>query len=79
MPNSIYCDGTWAVVETGEKAGEYYAVCTGAIVEYPVYETIPLEFDPEAFALGFGGMLTLWVAGLTVGLILAQLRKLKRS
>lgn len=35
-------------------------------------------FDPELFQIGFVGTLTLFAIGFGVGLIIAQLRKLKR-
>jgi len=37
------------------------------------------DFDPESFELGFGGVIILWVAGLSIGLIIGVVRKAKRN
>lgn len=34
-------------------------------------------FHPDTFALAFGGLLTLWATGLGIGLVIAQIRKLR--
>lgn len=36
-------------------------------------------YDSEAFNTAFMGVLSLWTAGLAVGLIVGQIRKLKRG
>jgi hypothetical protein len=35
-------------------------------------------FSPELFGIGFSGTLTLFAIGFSVGLVISQLRKLKR-
>lgn len=35
-------------------------------------------FSPKGFALGFGGMLSLFAVGMSVGIVISVLRKLKR-
>lgn len=34
-------------------------------------------FDPDSFGVAFGGALVLWATGLAIGLIVAQIRKIR--
>jgi len=35
-------------------------------------------FDAESFGIGFGGIITLWITGLTIGMIISHIRKVKK-
>jgi len=34
-------------------------------------------FDAESFGIGFGGIISLWITGLAIGMIISQVRKVK--
>ncbi len=75
MSSLIYCNGD---VKTGKRLPE----CKSGWKQIDASQTeLLLEggFDSNAFQTGFSGVLFLWASGLAIGLIIGQVRKLKRG
>lgn len=77
--NILICEGgDWSINAGGSP------VCSGVVqqIEYVEASSIlgdlltATEFSPEAAGMGFGGGLTLFVAGLSIGFIIKFLRRL---
>ncbi len=70
----LACDGTFAY---SSYRGKEWVRCS-EWVEIDATQTQLLVsggFDQDAFEVAFGGVLTLWVAGLSIGLIISIIRK----
>lgn len=79
----VFCaldgDSNWQIQHLNDFAADLPLAASAAVpVASGAEPSSEFDFSVELFGLGFAGMMALFIAGLAVGLIVAQIRKVNK-